>query len=214
MALAGVTSAFGQASPQPTSMTIVIDEAGPAWKQGRPFAEQNLGPHFGYVTSLFQAGKIIAFGTEAGEVVRGYYLLAGGGNDVATSFVGNDPAVKESILKVTETHIISAVVNAIPKMEDHQAYTILRMQPGPGWIAGKPLVEQDIKAHFGFMIEQAKAGIVIAAAPDASGQEGWYILRGDKTVADRLLASDPATKNGVLKPIVLGWNVVGMQPTR
>jgi hypothetical protein len=214
MALAGVTSALGQAAPQPTPLTIVIDEAGPAWKHGRPFAEQNLGPHFGYVASLFKRGKIIAYGTEAGDVVRGYYLLSGSGKDVAASFVGNDPGVKEGVLKPAETHIISALVNAIPAKEDNQAYTILRMQPGPKWVEGKPLAEQDTNAHFGFMIEQAKVGIVIAAAPDASGQEGWYILRGDKTVAAKLLASDPATKSGVLKPIVLGWNVVGMQPAK
>lgn len=214
MALAGVTPGLAQTAPQPTPMTIVIDEAGPAWQQGRPLAEQNLGPHLGYVAGLFQSGKVIAYGTEAGDVVRGYYILSGNGAAVGSSFVGNDPAVKAGVLKATETHFIGALVNAIPNKENDQAYTILRMQPGPNWVKGKPLSEQDTKAHFGFMMEQTKAGIVIAAAPDASGQEGWYILRGDKTVAARLLDSDPGTKSGVLKPIVLGWNVIGMQPAK
>src|SRR5881227_3706552 len=110
-AVACVGSAFAQTAPQPTPMTIVIDEAGPAWQQGRPFAEQNLGPHLGYVAGLFHSGKIIAYGTEAGDTVRGYYILAGSGPAVASVFVGNDPGVKAGGLKSTETHVIGALVN-------------------------------------------------------------------------------------------------------
>ena len=64
------------------------------------------------------------------------------------------------------------------------------------------------------MTEQAKAGVVLAAGPDGSGQEGWYVLRGDPAMLQQLLAGDPGTKSGVLKPVLVGWNVLGMQAAR
>jgi hypothetical protein len=88
------------------------------------------------------------------------------------------------------------------------------MQPGPNWVKGKPLMEQDIKTHFNYMIEQAQAGVVIAAAPDASGQEGWYILRGPKATVDKILAGDPGMKNGVLTPVVVSWSLINMQAAK
>ena len=66
-------SSMAQGAPPPTMMTIVVDEAGPAWKRGRPLEEQNMGPHLGYVDGLFKTGKVIAYGAQ-GESTEVFFL--------------------------------------------------------------------------------------------------------------------------------------------
>ena len=213
--IAGAGLATAQdAPPPPTPMTIVVYEAGPAFKAGRPLNEQPLGPHLGYVAERFKAGDVVAYGTEAGKTVRGYYVLKGAEPEVAKSFVVNDPGVTAHVLRPATSHVWQVIINGFSTSTPGQAFTILRMTPGPKWVKGKPLIEQDVQAHFGYMVAQAKAGVVIAAGPDGSGQQGWYVLNGDVAAANRLLADDPGTRSGVLKPVVVAWNVIAMQPTR
>lgn len=203
-------SAWSRSPPAPTPMTIMIYEAGPAWKAGRPMQEQGLGPHLAYVGGLFSRGRLVAYGPQA-DAVRGYYVLAGGDPASASRFVADDPAIKARIFKAEAPHAWAVLIDGFRAKEPDQAYAILRMQPGPNWAAGKTLSGQDVSAHFAYMADKAKAGVVVAAGPDGSGQEGWYVVRGDRAAIDGLLAADPGVKGGVLKPVVVTWNVLDMQ---
>ncbi len=211
--LSAATPLLAQSS-QPLAMTILVYEAGPAWKAGRPVVEQDLGPHLGYIADGFSAGAVIAYGTEdSTSVVRGYYILKTSDAKDVEAFVASDPGIRSGVLTRAETHAWQVVLNGFAPQDDGQSYAILRMKPGANWVAGKSLTEQDIGAHFQYMTDNAKTGLVIAAGPDASGQEGWYVLHGEKAAMDALVADDPAVKSGLLKPVLAGWNVIALQAT-
>lgn len=209
------TSAMAQSAPPPTMMTIVVDEAGPAWKRGRPLEEQNMGPHLGYVAELFKAGKVVAYGTQ-GETneVRGFYVLAGSEPGVAQSFIGNDPGVRDGVLKNASRIGWAVAVDAFVPAAAGEKYSILRYRAGPKWAKGKSVSEQDISAHFGYMIEQSKRGVVVAAGPSLAGDDGLYVVRGEKAAVSALIASDPGVVNGIFKPEIIAWNVLAMQASR
>jgi uncharacterized protein YciI len=199
-----------KSAPAPTPMTLVIYEAGSAWKQGEAPEKQNLGPHFGYVGELFKAGKIVAFGPQT-DAVRSYYILKGAEPAIADEFVKNDPGFKEDIFKPVAELGWAVAVNAFqPNMKDH-SYFILRYKPGSNWVAGKTVAEQDIGAHFGYMIEQSKIGVVLAAGPAMAGDEGLYVVQGSRADIDKLVAADPGVTAGIFAPQIFGWNVLGMQ---
>lgn len=206
-------SGFAQPSPPPAPMTLIIYGAGSAWKPGRPPAEQGLAPHIAYVARHFKAGQVIAYGTQV-DAVRGYYLLAGGDPELASRFIAADPAVKARILKPEPSHRLSLVINGFVPKQEGAAYALLRMQPGAAWVRGKSLSQQNLGEHLAYMTAKAREGTVLAAALDGSDREGWYVVRGDKSAIDALLAGDPGVTSGVLKPSVIGWDLLDMQPTR
>jgi uncharacterized protein YciI len=201
------------AESAPTPMTLVIYEAGTGWKQGEAPEKQNLGPHFGYVGDLFKAGKIVAFGPQT-DAVRGYYVLLGAEPAVADEFVKNDPGFRENIFKPVAKLGWAVAVNAFqPNMKDH-SYSILRYKPGANWVKGKTVTEQDIGAHFGYMVEQSTKGVVLAAGPSLAGDEGLYVVQGSKADIDKLVAGDSGVTSGIFAPQIIGWNVLGMHPAK
>lgn len=213
IALSMSTLALAQSAPPPTPMTIVIDEAGPAWKQGRPMAEQNMGPHLGYVGELFKAGKIVAYGTQT-DAVRGYYVLAGAEPSVAENFIKGDPGIRDGVLKNASHFGWGVAVNGFAPNKKGESYFIMRYAPGSKWVQGKTVTEQAIGPHFGYMIEKSKTGLVVAAGPSLAGDEGIYVVRGSKADVDKLIADDPGVKAGIFKPQVFGWNVLAMQSAK
>jgi hypothetical protein len=207
------TDSRAQSAPPPSPMTIVIYEAGLAWKEGKPPAEQNMGLHFAYVGELFKAGKVVAYGPQT-DAVRGFYVLAGAEPSVADSFIKGDPSVKTGVLKPASRLSWGVAVNGFAPDKKGESYFIMRYAAGPNWVKGKTLTEQAIGPHFGYMIEQAKKGVVIAAGPSMAGDEGLYVVRGSKAGVDALIAADPGVKDGLFKPQVFGWNVLAMQASK
>lgn len=205
--------AVAQSSPPPVPMTIVIYEAGPAWKEGKPPAEQNLGPHFGYVGALFKAGKVVAYGTQT-DAVRGFYVLTGADASTVDGFIKDDPGIKDGILKPVSRPTWSVAVNGFAPNKQDESYFIMRYAAGPSWVKGRPLTEQAVGPHFGYMIDLSKKGVVVAAGPSMADDEGLYVVRGSKIEVDALIAADPGVKDGLFKPQVFGWNVLAMQASR
>lgn len=75
---------------------LFIYHAGPAWKTGRPFSEQGLGPHGAYMKSLFEKKTVLAggpFGTEAG----GLAIVSAANPTEAKALLDADPAVVAGI---------------------------------------------------------------------------------------------------------------------
>jgi uncharacterized protein YciI len=213
LATTAIAPTAAKSAPAPTPMTLVVYEAGSAWKQGEAPDKQNLGPHFGYIGDLFKAGKIVAFGPQT-DAVRGYYILKGAEPSIADEFVTSDPGFKEGIFKPLEKLGWAVAVNAFQPNLKGQSYFILRYKPGAKWVAGKTVTEQNIAAHFGYMIEQSKMGVVLAAGPTMTGDEGLYVVKGSKADIDKLVAADPGVTSGIFAPQIIGWNVLGMQPAK
>lgn len=200
--------------PQPPAhlLTVVIYKAGAEYKPHVP-PEQQLAEHFGYVGQQFASGKLIAYGPRT-DIFRGLYILDTADTSASDAFVANDPGVKAHLLQVDEKLVWATVIHDFTRPTFSDSFFFLRLQPGAKWQTGKSLTEQAIGPHFEYMVAQAKAGLVLAAGPSATGDEGCYVVRATRSELDKLLADDPGEQSGLLKPLVLPWHVLKMQPIR
>ena len=82
--------------------------------------------------------------------------------------------------------------------------------PGPQWLAGRPMTEQNLGAHRAYMAELYAQGRVLLGGPfldDAGG--GIALLRAKgRDEATALLAADPAIREGVFTGVVRRWHAV------
>jgi uncharacterized protein YciI len=82
--------------------------------------------------------------------------------------------------------------------------------PGPQWLAGRPVTEQNLGPHRAYMAELYARGRVLLGGPfldDAGG--GVALLRAKgRDEATALLAADPAIREGVFTGVVRRWHAV------
>jgi uncharacterized protein len=82
--------------------------------------------------------------------------------------------------------------------------------PGPQWLAGRPVTEQNLGAHRAYMADLYARGRVLLGGPfldDAGG--GVALLRAKgRDEATALLAADPAIREGVFTGVVRRWHAV------
>ncbi len=83
---------------------------------------------------------------------------------------------------------------------------IIRYRPGPAWIAGRPVQQQNLRAHAAYIAGLLAEGRLIAAGPFAGSEGGMAILRvASRAEADAILAADPAQRDGIMIGEVTGW---------
>lgn len=79
-------------------------------------------------------------------------------------------------------------------------------RPGPAWIEGKPMQEQALGPHLGFMQKLQGEGRLLVAGPLLEANGGIAVVRAkDKEEADGLLAKDPAVTSGIFLADAHSW---------
>jgi len=73
----------------------VVFAAGPAWRRGKPFAEQGLRQHFDYWMALFKSGRVATAGPLGED--GGLVLLTASDQAEANLILAADPAIKAGI---------------------------------------------------------------------------------------------------------------------
>lgn len=82
-------------------------------------------------------------------------------------------------------------------------------RPGPAWVAGRPIHQQDLRGHLDFMTRLHRAGTAFAGGPYVGEDGGMAVIRArDLAEAQRLLAADPAILNGVFAAEIRQWRPV------
>jgi uncharacterized protein YciI len=93
----------------------------------------------------------------------------------------------------------------------HQTVTMIfaiLYTPGPNWVAGRRLSEQDLQAHRDYLANLAKQGSVDSHGPFADSSGGMVILKASGAAeADRFIAADPAIIDGVFVAVAREWRV-------
>ncbi|MHA4839377.1 YciI family protein [Sphingopyxis sp. MSC1_008] len=118
LALSLAAPAAAQADTAPQSATApaaqplfaLILAPGPAWKPGRPFAEQGLRAHFDYWMALFRAGRIASAGPVGTD--GGLVLLRAADQAAADAILAADPAIVAGIFTGTVRPYAPPMVNA------------------------------------------------------------------------------------------------------
>lgn len=97
-------------TPAAQPLFALILAPGPAWKPGRPFAEQGLRPHFDYWMTLFRAGTIASAGPVGTD--GGLVLLRAANQAAADAILAADPAIVAGIFTGTVRPYTPPMVNA------------------------------------------------------------------------------------------------------
>lgn len=74
---------------------------GPSWSEGRPLAEQAVGPHLEYVGSAFGAGTVLAGGPIGDGATGGMYVIDADSLEAANAFVASDPGAASGLFSVS-----------------------------------------------------------------------------------------------------------------
>lgn len=75
---------------------------------------------------------------------------------------------------------------------------VIEYDPGPEWEEGKPVFEQDLQAHGGYMFGLQEEGTLLLGGPYLDDTGGLVLmLADDLDAAKEVLASDPAIEEGV-----------------
>jgi uncharacterized protein YciI len=79
-------------------------------------------------------------------------------------------------------------------------------RPGPGWVAGRPMAEQNLRPHGAYMAGLLRDGRLFAGGGYADGDGGLAVVRAaDLTEARAMLAADPAIRSGVFVADLRPW---------
>jgi ketosteroid isomerase-like protein/uncharacterized protein YciI len=82
--------------------------------------------------------------------------------------------------------------------------------PGPQWLAGRPVAEQNLGPHRAYIAELFARGQVLfgGAFLDDAGGEFGVVRAQSRDEASALLAADPAITEGVLIGVVHRWHAI------
>src|SRR5262245_35578715 len=104
--------------------------------------------------------------------------------------------------------IAAAEVPAETPTQANVAYLVV-YQPGPAWLAGKPLSQQPLGDHGKYMLSLYAKGTLKIAGPFADDSGGAVLLEGvDADAVRKIVADDPAVKSGVFVSSVHPWRLV------
>jgi ketosteroid isomerase-like protein/uncharacterized protein YciI len=91
----------------------------------------------------------------------------------------------------TETHT--------RKMVSAARWFVILYEPGPAWLAGKPMAEQNLAPHRDYIELLASQGRVLTGGPFIDEAGGMLVVRaGTEATAAAILSGDPGVSSGIL----------------
>jgi uncharacterized protein YciI len=95
-----------------------------------------------------------------------------------------------------------------PKQQETKITHLVIYQPGPGWLAGKSVLEQPLKEHGKYMLSLYMKGSMKLAGPLTDNAGGAVLLAvANESEAKALVTDDPAVKSGVLVYEMHPWKL-------
>lgn len=87
-----------------------------------------------------------------------------------------------------------------------QQLFLFLFRPGPAWIEGRPMRQQDLRAHAAYHDALVRNGRGFAGGGYVGEDGGMAIVRaGSRAEAEAMLAADPAIRNGVFTAELRQW---------
>lgn len=97
--------------------------------------------------------------------------------------------------------------------EGERSTFLVIYRPGPEWPAGTPVSALPLKAHGRYMIDLYRRGTMTMAGPLADDAGGAVVLSvADVGEARRIVAADPAVRDGLFTYELHGWRTVDWVP--
>lgn len=82
----------------------------------------------------------------------------------------------------------------------------VRYRPGPAWVEGRSIFEQDLDAHVEHLRRLHERGRLLAAGPLSDSEGGVALLQAlDAEEAETLVRADPDVERGVITAEIHPW---------
>jgi uncharacterized protein len=95
-----------------------------------------------------------------------------------------------------------------PAKPEPQTFAIL-YAPGPNWIKGKPIFEQDLQEHGQYMAKLLDQGHLELGGPFTDSSGGMAIITAkDGNEAATILKNDPGVTKGIFTATLRPWYIV------
>lgn len=102
---------------------------------------------------------------------------------------------------------VAAAVGVPRPWSAEEALYVIVYDPGPAWLPGRPLNEQGMKPHAGYMQSLFDAGRLYAGGPLLDNEGGLAIVRAESLADARAIAAaDPAVTGGKFTAAVHAWH--------
>lgn len=204
------SGAEAPAAPAPVQTTTIIYAGGPAWVAGLPPEKQNLAGHFGWVQTHFQSGRLLANGPLLDEG-KGFYLVRGSIED-AMKLIAQDPGIQGGVIQADAVATWTLFFDNLgAQFSEPRVLYVANYRPGPAWQAGKPMLEQDVSHHLGYVTELFKKGHLLAGGPVHEHQGRYIIAAADDTAARKIIADDPGVSSGLFRVELKPWQALNRQ---
>lgn len=100
-----------------------------------------------------------------------------------------------------------------PSAAKQETFAII-YEPGPNWIKGRDIFEQDLHDHGQYMASLLDQGHLLMGGPFTDSSGGMAIITvKDADEAAAILNKDPGVINGVFKAKLRPWYVVFRKPS-
>ena len=104
--------------------------------------------------------------------------------------------------------LVLAVVPAAaqPAADPPRELFLFLYRPGPAWVAGRPMNQQNLRPHAEYHAMLVREGRSVAGGGFVGREEGMAIVRAANLAeAEAMLAADPAIVNGVFAAELRQW---------
>ncbi len=195
--------------PQLDLLNTVTLGSGPAWDPQLPPEQQDLADHFAYVGGLFETGALIAYGPRSDGL--GLYLYLAEQAPAVEQLLLDDPAVQDGVLSLAEQGRWQLAFDALDSEVDALSAFLLNYEPGPAWVAEKPLAEQAIGPHLDHVSGLFGQGALIAGGPVSDVMGRYVVVAADEEGARAMVEADPGVQSGVFEVSIMGWTPLQRQ---
>ena len=114
--------------------------------------------------------------------------------------------MKAILLLILALAAAQAEPTAQPAQSAPRQLFLFIYRPGPAWAAGRPMAQQDLRAHGAYHAALVRDGRSVAGGGFVGLDGGMAIVRAaDLAEAQAMLAADPAIVNGVFAADIRHW---------
>jgi len=103
----------------------------------------------------------------------------------------------------------------LPRQKSTLTTYVIDYVPGPAWLKGKPICEQQLGPHRDYMMKLVDEGTMLMGGPFTDNSGGMTIVRvRDDEHLKAIIDDDPAIRDKVFIATAKAWQIVFAKPGR
>ena len=136
---------------------------------------------------------------------HGLYVFNAGGESAVRSILDMDQGLKSGVLSEVKVESWQLFMENLGADVGENMLFVLNYNPGPAWVAGKTLLQQDIEQHLKHVGGMLEKGKLLAGGPVTKTQGRYIIVAENTAMAYQMIGDDPAVQANTFIVQVKPW---------